>query len=209
MTDRGHTFFRLIRKGNYLDIMEAVLDYLKKLGVVIQINNFFSCDHDCSLPDIRFNGFQVRSLGEKELEPIAEFAGKDLTIYRKRIERFKDECREMTFRGELVGYCWLSRKEMRVPELDFRQPLKNGEVYLYDGMIREDMRNRGFFGIFLIDLIREVLARQGSFIISIDFTNYKSRGTYTKLGFVKIGTGVLVKLWGVILFRYESSNLKK
>ena len=207
--ERIRTFLRLIRQGNYLDLMEAFLASLKKLGIVIQISDFFSCDHDRSLPNIRFTGFHVRSLRKDELEPIAEFAGKDLTIYRERIERFEDECREMTFREDLVGYCWLSRKEMRVPELDFIRELKTGEVYLYDGMIREDMRNRGFFGVFLIDLIREVIARKGSFIISIDFTNYKSRGTYTKLGFVKVGTGVLIRLWGLVVFRYESSALKK
>jgi FR47-like protein len=209
MSRRFHTFLRLVRQGNYLDLMEAFLSLLKKFGIVIQISNFFSCDNDRSLPEIRFTGFHVRSLEKDDLEPIAKFAGKDLTIYRERIELFEDECREMNFRGELVGYCWLSRKEMRVPELDFKRALKAGEVYLYDGMIREDMRNRGFFGIFLIGLIREVIARQGSFIISIDFTNYKSRGTYTKLGFIKIGTRMLVRLWGLVVFRHESSALKK
>lgn len=209
MRKKFHTFLRLIRQGNYLDLLEALISSLQKIGIVIQVSNFFSCDHDRDLPSIRFKGFDVRRLGKDELEPIAEFAGKDLNIYRERIERLEDECREMTFRGELVGYCWLSRKEMWVPELDFKRMLDPGEVYLYDGMIREDMRNRGFFGIFLIGLIREVVGRQGSFIISIDFTNYKSRGTYTKLGFVKIGTGVLIRLWGLVVFRYESPALKK
>ena len=209
MRGRFKTFLRLVRQGNYLDLMEAFLSFLNKFGIIIQVSNFFSCDHDRDLPKIRFAGFQVRTLVKDDLKPIAEFAGKEPALYRKRITEFDDECREMTFKEELVGYCWLSRKMMRVPELDFKRELRDGEVYLYDGMIREDMRNRGFFGIFLIGLIREVVAQHGNFTISIDFTNYKSRGTYTKLGFVKIGTSVLIRLWGLVVFRHESSALKK
>ncbi len=205
---RARTFLNLARSGKYLDLLEAGLAALKRAGIAIQVSHFFTCDRADSLPRVPEGGFGVRLLGKEELAPIAEFARKDLQVYRRRMDLFQDECRELTFLGELVGYCWLSRKEMRVPELGFRRKLKPGEVYLYDGMIREDLRNRGFFGLFLVGLIREVVAGGGSFIISIDFTNYKSKGTYTKLGFIKTGTGILVSPWKIFTFRYQSPSLK-
>jgi len=203
------TCLALVRRRSYLDILEAIIASLKRIGIFIQISEFFTCDHDRLSPDIRISGFIVRDLHPDDIETIAAFSGKRSEVLRERVEKFKEECQLIYFQDKLAGYCWLAFETMRVPELEYEEKLGDNNVYLYDSLIRDDLRNRGLLGLYLIKTIRNGVAQHKRFLISIDISNYKSRQACTKIGFTKIGTLILIKLWSLVRLKSGYRSLKE
>jgi hypothetical protein len=205
--DKWGTLLCLMRQKRYYEILEGILNTLKIIGIHIQANDFFVSPTSYSQLPLRLPGLSFRPVKDDEIDILTSIEGKDTLVFRERIEDWGDECRGLFFQKRLVGYAWLSKTKMRVPEIGYERRLKANEIYLYNGVIEKELRTWGFFGIFLMHLVREA-GTNGSIIINtVEFTNNKSKQTFLKMGFRKTGTYTYVTLWNLLKFHFKTSHL--
>ncbi len=197
-----------LRSQRFYENLEAVRLRLKKIGIYIQANHFYASSPKSppripSVPE-----FMFRTITIDEVDILTSVDGKDGEIFRQRISEYEDECNGMYFKNQLVGYAWLARKRMRMPEIRFERSLRNNEIYAYDGVINPNLgRIGGFIRIYLLHLLKEAASSGGTLISTTSFTNRKVTRLLFRLGYSYIGTCIYINLWKLVKFRFNT--LKK
>jgi len=142
---------------------------------------------------------ELSSLTPEDIPACAGIEGKSPDVFRRRLES-GDAGIGIRLRGSLVGYAWLNRREAIIPEMNVSMPLEENAVYLYNGVIREDLRLRGLYGFFLLHLLRDETARGISVYAAVDPRNRKSLGTHLGAGFEPVGRLRQTRIGSKIVF---------
>lgn len=195
----------LIKTGKYPELLESVLINMEKIGVSLQIKELVITGVPVRKTITPLPDFFIRRIELSEVSLLTPFEDKDTTVFERRIKEYGDDCMGLFFRGDMVGYGWISRTMMRIPELEYERPLKENEIYLYDGVIRKDMRRKGFWLSFLEWLVQETTRNNQTILGYIDITNYKSKKVHFDMGFQSAGTVALLKLGNLWKHRFIKS----
>lgn len=196
------TLFLVLRRRDYSAALESLLSLLKKAGIYIHITDILACESSLNPFSPAPPGLTIRSVGLEEIPLITPLEKKPEIKLTQRMLEWGDECRGFFLLGEIVGYAWISRKKIRIPEVAFEKALGNNEIYLYDGFLRKEHRNRGIWTYFLRGLIDEVTTGGGILLSTADLTNSRARRIKLDNGFRKSDRVTLIRVGGKFKRRF-------
>lgn len=196
------TLFLLLRRKDYSAALESLFSLLKKAGIYIHITDIMACDSSVNpIPPVP-PGLIIRQIDPAEIPLIAQLEKKPEEKLEERMREWGDECRGFFFRDEIAGYAWISRSKIRIPEVSFERDLEENAIYLYNGFIRPEHRNRSCWIYFLRELIQEISSRGGEIFSTADLTNSRARLIKLNNGFRRTERITLIRVGGLFKKRF-------
>jgi len=142
-----------------------------------------------------FEGFKVAPGRKDDLKRLASLVDdKKYCIFEKRME-YKNQLYLLEYKGEIVGYRWLSKDLIIYPETKIVKYLPRNTVYAYDAFISPQFRGKGLFGFFTSKIMDDCIENGVKLGSYSDFSNKSAQRAKEKQGSRKESLILLIKFF--------------
>jgi hypothetical protein len=179
-----------------MNIIFAILKRIK--SIIDKLISFKLCYIylDSSLGAERdVEGFTVTPARMDDLKRLASLVDdKKYCIFKKRME-YKNQLYLLEYKGEIVGYRWLSKDLNVYPETKIVKYLPKNTFYAYDAFISPQFRGKGLFGFFTSKIIDDSIEKGVKLGSYSDFSNKSAQRAKEKQDSRKISLILLIKFF--------------
>jgi len=188
-----NTLFSLLRQGRWTTISQATVRNLHLLGIHWMDYLVYRGDGNTIAGDIMLPGIEIRGLTESDLSALESIEGKTPEVFALRLAAGHTGL-GIILEERIIGYAWLNPDKIDIPVMNLSLPLKQHEIYLYNGAIIKDLRCRGIYGYFLIKLLEEKRKAGRMILAATESNNLLSRNTHKKAGFLPLSRHQMLKI---------------